>query len=64
MRVVDNDGSHSPLATFGRVPLKKGLHRYRLIYLEDYEGQVLRWAWRAEGEKRFSPIPKENLFCF
>ena len=62
VRVVDNDGSHSALATFGRIPLKKGLHRYRLIYLEDYEGQELRWAWRAEGEKRFSPIPKENLY--
>ena len=63
VRVVDNDGSHSAIATFGRIPLKKGLHPYRLIYLEDYEGQELRWAWRAEGEKRFSPIPKENLFC-
>ena len=64
VRVVDNDGSHSAIATFGRIPLKKGLHPYRLIYLEDYEGQTLRWAWRAEGEKRFSPIPKENLFRF
>ena len=64
VRVVDNDGSHAAFATFGRIPLKKGLHPYRLIYLEDYEGQELRWAWRAEGEKRFSPIPKENLFCY
>ena len=60
--VVDNDGSHSAITTFGRIPLLKGMHPYKIIYLEDYEGQELRLAWRAEGEKRFSPIPKENLY--
>jgi hypothetical protein len=61
-RVVDNDGSHSAIAAFGRIPLKKGLHPYRLIYLEDYEGQALFWTWRAPGQKRFSRIPAENLY--
>ncbi len=61
-RVVDNDGSHAAIATFGRIPLKKGLHPYRIVYLEDYEGQELTWAWKAEGQDRFSPIPKERLY--
>ena len=61
-RVVDNDGSHSAIATTGRIPLLKGLHPFRLVYFEDYEGESLVWLWRAEGEARFSPIPKERLF--
>ena len=61
-RVVDNDGSHSAIPSSGRFPLKKGLHPYRLIYLEDYEGQALFWTWRAPGQPRFSRIPVENLY--
>ena len=60
--VVDNDGTHSALATFGRIPLKKGLHPFRLIYLEDYEGQRLAWLWKAPGAERMSPIRSENIF--
>ncbi len=61
-RVVDNDGSHAAIATFGRIPLRKGLHPYRLIYLEDYEGQALVWTWQAPGQPRFGRIPAENLY--
>ena len=61
--VVNNDGSHSAIATTGRIPLRKGLHSYRLVYLEDYEDQALAWAWKAENADRFSPVPKANLFC-
>lgn len=60
--VVDNDGSHSAITTMGSIPLLKGYHRYTLIYLEDYEGQSLSWAWRAEGEERFAPIPADKLY--
>jgi hypothetical protein len=60
--VVDNDGSHSAITTMGSIPLLKGLHPYKLIYLEDYEGQSLFWAWRAEGQERFNPIPADKLF--
>ena len=61
-RVVDNDGSHSAISTFGRIPLEKGLHSYRLIYLEDYEGEHLSWGWRPEKEDLFSPVPSDRLF--
>jgi hypothetical protein len=60
--VVDNDGSHSAITTMGAIPLLKGLHPFKLIYLEDYEGQSLFWAWRPEGEERFQPIPAEKLY--
>ena len=61
-RVVDNDGSHSAVTTTGRVPLLKGFHAYKLIYLEDYEGQALTWGWRAEKEPRFTPISADALY--
>ena len=60
--VVNNDGSHSALTTFGRIPLLRGLHAYKLIYLEDYEGQALAWGWKAEGAADFSPVPSDKLY--
>ena len=59
---MNNDGSHSALTTFGRIPLLRGLHTYKLIYLEDYEGQVLAWGWKAEGAADFSPVPADKLY--
>ncbi len=60
--VVNNDGSHSAITTMGRIPLLKGMHAYRLVYLEDYEGQALAWGWKAEGEERFTRVPKNQLY--
>ena len=60
--VVNNDGSHSARTTFGRIPLLRGLHAYKLIYLEDYEGQALAWGWKAEGAADFSPVPSDKLY--
>ena len=61
-KVVDNDGSHSAFTSTGMIPLLKGLHPFRLVYLEDYEGQALAWAWKAPGAARFSRIP-ESAIC-
>lgn len=61
-RVVDNDGSHSALQATGFIPLRKGLHAFRIPYLEDYEGQSFRWGWRAPGETRFAPIPETAIY--
>ncbi len=60
--VVDNDGSHAAYTATGRIPLMKGLHPFRLTYLEDYEGQSLFIAWKAPGEKRYMPVPKEAIW--
>ena len=61
-RVVDNDGSHAAVTATGRVALAAGLHRFELLYFEDYEGQELSWSWRAPGSGEFGPVPAENLF--
>ena len=60
--VVDNDGSHSAFTATGRIPLKKGMHPFRLSYLEDYEGQSLFWAWMPQGGGRIGMIPKEAIW--
>jgi hypothetical protein len=61
-KVVDNDGSHSAFTSTGMIPLLKGLHAFRLVYLEDYEGQSLAWAWKAHGDARFSRIPESAIY--
>ena len=60
--VVNNDGSHSAITTMGRIPLRKGLHAYKLVYLEDYEGQALSWGWCADNATEFTPVPNANLY--
>ena len=54
---VNNDGSHANYTATGHIALRKGLHAFRLLYLEDYEGQHLDWKWRAPSATTFSPIP-------
>jgi len=61
-KVVDNDGSHSALVASGKVALKKGLHTYQLLYLEDYEGDHLSWGWRLPGKDEFEAIPVDRLY--
>ena len=61
-KVVDNDGGHASVSATGRIALEAGLHAYRLLYFEDYEGQDLSWGWRAPGAAEFSPVPAEHLF--
>ena len=61
--VVDNDGSHSAYSANGRIPLMKGMHPFRLSYLEDYEGQELSWGWKAPGQARFQKVPDDAIYC-
>ena len=62
MNVVNNDGSHSTAMAAGTIPLMKGLHPYKLVYFEDYEGQELSWTWKAPGAANFQPVPASCLF--
>ncbi|MDE6872201.1 MAG: GH92 family glycosyl hydrolase [Bacteroidales bacterium] len=61
-RVVNNDGSHAAIAATGRIALDKGMHRFELLYFEDYEGQDLAWGWRRTGEPEFCTVPDDRLF--
>ena len=60
--VVNNDGSHSAVAAEGTIPLMKGLHPYKLVYFEDYEGQELSWSWKAPGADKYAPVPANRLY--
>ena len=60
--VVNNDGSHSAASAEGQIPLEKGLHSYKLLYFDDYEGQSLEWAWKAPDAADYTPIPSNRLF--
>ena len=60
---VNNDGSHSDYTATGQIALRKGLHPFRLVYLEDYEGQVLGWGWKAPSSDKFENIP-EAIFYY
>ncbi|MBQ6286355.1 MAG: GH92 family glycosyl hydrolase [Bacteroidales bacterium] len=59
---VNNDGSHSDYTATGLIALQKGLHTFRLVYLEDYEGQVLGWSWKSPSEKDFAAIPENCIY--
>ncbi len=61
-RVVNNDGSHAAISATGRIALSKGLHRFSLLYFEDYEGQYLGWGWKQVGEQDFCEIPEDRLY--
>lgn len=61
-KTVDNDGSHAAVSATGRIALDKGLHSFRLLYFEDYEGQELSWGWKAPGDAGFTDIPAQKLF--
>ena len=60
--VVNGDGSHANFKATGHVGLRKGLHSFRLRYLEDYEGQNLEWAWKRPGAEEFEPIPDSAIY--
>ena len=58
---VNGDGSHSNYTATGYIALLKGMHQFRLLYLEDYEGQNLEWAWKAPSATEFAPIPESAI---
>lgn len=62
--VVDNDGSHAAIPATGSIALKKGWHSYRLLYMEDYEGQHLSWAWKLPSGEKLEPIPASRLYVY
>lgn len=61
-KVVDSDGGHSAMISTGKIALDKGLHSFRLLYFEDYEGQELSWGWKDPAGGELKAIPAERLF--
>ena len=59
---VNGDGSHANYTATGHIALRKGMHAFRLLYLEDYEGQNLEWAWKRPSSDTFEPIPETAIY--
>ncbi|OQP54443.1 family 20 glycosylhydrolase [Niastella populi] len=47
--VVDNDGQHAPLEKSGQIALKKGLHPFRLNFIEGGGGFTLQLKYSKSG---------------
>lgn len=60
--IVDNDGGHSTSSATGHVPLKAGMHRLKIMYFENYDGETFSWDWRGPDDLNFTTIPDSNLF--
>jgi len=48
--VVDNDGNHAPRTIAGHVPLRRGLHKFRLRYFQSEGGSSFGVSWAKPGE--------------
>ncbi len=61
VELVNNDGSHSAITASNRLALKKGLHKLRLLYFEDYEGNSIEVGYQSDKIKR-QILPENILF--
>lgn len=59
--IVDNDGSHSSQRKDGIVALDAGFHDLKVLYFEDYMGQVLEVGFSSK-EIRESTLPDHLLY--
>lgn len=59
--IVDNDGSHSSRRKDGKVALEAGFHELRVLYFEDYMGQVLE-VGVSSRDIRETTLPAHMLF--
>jgi len=53
--VVDNDGKHASRIVTGHIPLRHGLHRFKLGYFQADGGATLRVGW-APSEDELQPL--------
>lgn len=56
--IVNNDGSHSARTKDGFAALRKGTHKIRFEYFEDFDGELIRLEYRLgdKGEKKEIPF--------
>jgi hexosaminidase len=59
--VVDNDGNHASRLLTGHIPLRRGLHKFRLQYFQAGGGQALHVQWAATG-RELQPLTGPNLY--
>lgn len=59
--VVNNDGDHGAVEKSGKVYLKKGMHKIKILYFDSGGGNMLKVSMQAEGGKK-TEIPAGILF--
>lgn len=59
--VVDNDGSHNSRRRDGKVALEAGFHELRVLYFEDYMGQMLE-VGMSSRDIRETTLPDHLLY--
>ena len=59
--VVDNDGNHAPRTIAGHIPLRRGLHKFRLRYFQAEGGWSLGVSWAKPGET-LQPLAGSALY--
>ena len=47
--VVDNDGNHPSRVVAGHIPLRQGVHKFKLRYFQSQGGATLRVSWAPSG---------------
>ena len=61
MEVTDNDGNHGDLEKSGRVALKKGYHKIKVLYFDSGGGNSLKVLVQPEGGKK-EELSAANLY--
>jgi hypothetical protein len=59
--IVNNDGDHGNVEKSGRVALKKGYHKIRVLYFDNGGGNELKVSIQPEGGKK-QEIPASILY--
>ncbi|HFE53593.1 MAG TPA: metallophosphatase, partial [Bacteroidetes bacterium] len=59
--VVDNDGGHGARRITGRIGLRRGVHRWRLLYFQLGGGRALRVEWQPP-EQPWRAIPAQFFY--
>lgn len=59
--IVNNDGSHSGRRKDGKIALESGFHEIKILYFEDYMGEVLEVGYSGRNIKE-DVLPDNILF--
>ncbi|MBE9601593.1 PA14 domain-containing protein [Pedobacter sp. MC2016-24] len=60
--IVNNDGSHSARTKDGFAALRKGMHKIRFEYFEDFDGEMIRLEYSPAGKIDKIDIPFNKYF--
>jgi len=59
--VIDNDGFHGAEAKDGELPLKEGLHPFKVQFFQGGGGKNVQLLWNSFDKGMFKAIPRNHL---